>query len=431
MDESSPQSAYRSDAGLISAIASGDAAAFAALRDRHVVAVRNLSSLLCPNPADADQAVADTFAGLHHRLREGGGPTAAVRPFLLMAVRWTAYRRLADQGTGTAAGPATALPSAAGTEADRAEAATRQSGADLDEPLFTDPDIAELVRSPLTRTFMSLPERQRAVLWHIAIERNDPGEAAVVLGEEPDAVPALAAQAGVALNHAYLSQYRPGRQDCFSATGALGTSADGSLTGLDEPEARQHVDDCPDCGAMASDLADLGESLRRVVAPVFLGTASAAYLSGAQARPGGLRWSRQPSRRAARAPRPRNLAVAGAVLLAFVSTGLVLALVATAAPQIPVSHPQAAATGPAGPAAGAPSASPRPAGGRSPKSASRLATSSGKAKPTSSPRPGGSPSPSPRPSGSPSPKPSTTPSPRPSPSPTPSHHHHHHPPSLD
>jgi hypothetical protein len=71
------------------------------------------------SPAEVEQVITETFTRLHAVLREGGGPGAAVRPYLLTAVRRVAGERSGGQGAEAAAG--------------------RGVTASLGEPLFSDP----------------------------------------------------------------------------------------------------------------------------------------------------------------------------------------------------------------------------------------------------------------------------------------------------
>jgi DNA-directed RNA polymerase specialized sigma24 family protein len=373
MDESSAQLAQASDAELIAASASGDPAAFDVLRERHAAAAENLASLLAVDPAAVQEIVSETFSRARDVLRSGHGPRAALRPYLFTAVRWAAHRHRAGQS-----GQST-LPLAE---------------ADAQEPLFTAPDIADLVRSPLNQAFMSLPELWRAVLWHSAVEQASPALTAEVLGLDGQGLAELAAEASAGLRQAYQSQHLSGG---------------------------------------AGDLPDPGPALRRFVAPIFLGSAAAGYLSAAEMKIGGLRWVRPGADGSARKRRPRHLLAAGsALLVAVAGTGLALALAAAAAPQRAAAQQPAAA--PAVPSSQAPG-SPPPAPGPPARPRSSPARSSGsgsRATPprTGRPAPAPSPAPSPHPS-APSPAPSPTfPSPSPPPTPPPGHHRHHHPPAT-
>jgi DNA-directed RNA polymerase specialized sigma24 family protein len=453
MDNSSAQAVPGSDADLIRAVASGDASAYVGLHERHVTAARTLAGLIMKDPAQAEQVLSDAFTRLRDVLRRGAGPAEALRPYLLTVVRREARAR---QNAEQEPAPGAAPP-------------------DPGEPLIIDPLIADLAATPLARAFMAQPERWRAALWHISVEETEAALTAAVLGLTPGGVDELAGQARAGLITGCLGLYRSGldQEACKSAAGLLGAHADGSLSGFDEREVQQHLRDCRQCRAGAFELAELGRSLRRVVAPVILGSAAASYLAragtkaGAKAAPrAAARVAPKTSPKASPKTSPkaspktspkavagataaetavtatdgtavvmaseaseagagpgrtgplhqrRVLAVAGLVLAAFAATGLALTLT-TGNQQAPRgdSHPAAAAvpTPPSSsPAPSSPAASsPTPARHHTPATVSRV-----------------KPSPSPSPTPLPSPSPTLPVLPSPQPLPSPPHRHHRHP----
>lgn len=398
MDESAAGAGPRSDADLITAAASGDTVAYGVLHERHNAAARSLAGLLSADPAEAEEIAADAFARLYSEIRERSGPSVALRPRLFLAVRWSAYRRWPVQQAGPG------LPGTSG-DADAAQ--------DSQEPMFAAPAVGGMIRSPLNSAYLSRPQRSRAVLWHLDTEQIGPAETATILGLTQDGVFEFAGEARAGLRQSYLSQYVAGttREDCASAMATLGTRAEGQLAGLDEPAVAQHLSACPGCRAAVGDLSDLGESLRRVVAPIYLGSAAAAYL---QASLGGLHWTGERSRPAGPAPRSRRaLAAACGLLAAGAATGLALTLTGAAGPgQHAAAQDRPAAVTPSSPLGSAPTGPP----------------GSASAGPAPGPTPAGSPasaSPSPSPvataPGSPSPQPTV-----PLPTPTSARHHRHH-----
>jgi DNA-directed RNA polymerase specialized sigma24 family protein len=297
MDETTAWAVRSADAQLISATASGDVAAYALLHQRHKAAAQNLAAQLSADPAEVEAIVSAAFAELHGVLRSGGGPTEALRPYLLTVVRGGAHDRQASNGA-------------------QAESAS-----------FADPSV-----SLLGRAFMSLPERWRAAVWLTLIEQASTEETAAILGLAIDGITEFTGQARATLVDAYLGRYLSGvtRGDCKSATGALGIDSGGTVIVPDEWTA-QHLRDCPACRSMVAELGDLSQSLRRVVAPIFLGSAAAAYLSSAE--PDGQllggQHSMPPVRHQRRRPphQQRVLAGGGALLGVLAIIGLVLALV--------------------------------------------------------------------------------------------------------
>jgi DNA-directed RNA polymerase specialized sigma24 family protein len=423
--ESAPRAVPASDAELIRAVASGDVAAYATLRERHLAAARNLASALVADPAAAEALLSEAFAQVHAALRRGEGPAEALRPFLITATRRVAHERQEGGRAGTAAG--------------------QETMCNLGEPLFTDPAAAELENDPMTRAFRSLPERQQAVLWHTEIERGDPAETTALLGLAADALDQAAAQARAAIGRGYLDLHASARagQECEEAAAKLDPHLAGAVRGADEGMVQRHLRSCRDCRAAAIELTGLSRSLRRTVAPVFLGPAAGAYLAAAAAKPavtaapgpaaaGAARLSHarwrigQVSRRAGQVPRwvreaPRqHRALAGGVVMlaAVAAAGLTLTLAANGSPQAAGQRPIA----PPAPPAASPSRSavtPGPATTIRPaKEAARR-----------SPAPGSSPSPAPGTQRAPASPPHAAPSPTPPPVPfrSPPHHRRRHP----
>src|ERR1700759_2883151 len=75
-----------SDADLIAASRTGDAAAYDTLYRRHAAPARNLARQRVRGQAEADDVVAETFAKILDLRRRGGGPKVAFRSSLLTAV---------------------------------------------------------------------------------------------------------------------------------------------------------------------------------------------------------------------------------------------------------------------------------------------------------------------------------------------------------
>jgi DNA-directed RNA polymerase specialized sigma24 family protein len=467
MHERYLERAHWSDAELIAAVPSFDAAAFAELYERHAAAARTLAAQLSADPADVEAIVADTFAQLHDVLQDAAGPKVALRPYLFTALRWVAHDHLGGRGGGTAAGTADPIAGAAEPMGDtsaprtgQAAAATpeagsgqagkpgagpktgadakpgasakpgaagsaQQQGRHLGEPLLTDPAIASLARSPLYRGFRLLPERFQAVLWHAKIERTEAGQTAKILGLSPEDVEDLASQARQVLREACLSQCLADvtREDCRAALTVAGTGSDGPLSGPAKVTA-QHLGACPDCRSAVTELSDLSGSWRRVLGSVFLGAAAAAYLASGQvsaviASPGvgGPQWpAQEPSRPWQRMRQNRVLIAGGAALGVLALTGLALAAVSGTGGRntLPSPRSHAAAVAPATP----PPASPFPV----------LSPSSAGPTPASQATPAASAAPQPTAPGTtaPAPTPPAPASPRPTPCPLQLPHHHHH-----
>jgi RNA polymerase sigma factor (sigma-70 family) len=432
MGESSSEAAPKSDAELIAAVASGDAASYVTLQQRHTPAARILARQVVTKPDDAEEVLSEAFTRLRDVLRRGGGPAESLRPYLLTAIRRVALERRSAEHPEH--------PERSEQPEQPEPAAGQAAIPDLGEPLFTDPAVAELESATLARAYAALPERLRAAAWHVMIERTEPAEAATILGLTEAGVAELPAQVRAALSQAYLELYLSGltQEACKAEAGQLGQHLNSATRGVDERTVRVHLRGCRECRAVAIELTGLDRSLRRTMSLIFLGSAASAYLSAVGAKAaatgpaiGGLRWMREvPSwmreapRRVTQASRQQQ-AMAGGVLVlaAFAIAGLSLTLAASTGPQHRADRPLAAAIAPPSPAPTVPSSSAVPAPTRPART--RPAPT---AAPVRSARPSPSHSSSPAPT-TPAPT-SPAPTPHPSPTPSPHHHHHHFPPTA-
>jgi DNA-directed RNA polymerase specialized sigma24 family protein len=207
----------RSDADILNAIRSGDPVAYGLLRRRHMPAARRLAQFLLSGSAAAEDAVDQAFENVLAAVQRGGGPTDAFRPYLLSAVR-EATAAMPGQPAGGAAGNGQPGPT---------------------QPGGPRPDL-------VVAAFLSLPERWRAVLWHVCVEGESPAEAGALLGlPEPDAAE-LASQAREALSLAYHRRMEPGARN---------------------------------------NMTDVDGVMRTAVAPAILGRATGAYLTRPLASP--------------------------------------------------------------------------------------------------------------------------------------------------
>jgi RNA polymerase sigma factor (sigma-70 family) len=332
-----------SDADLIAASRSGDAAAYATLYQRHVAAANSLARQLVRGPAEADDVVAESFAKVLDLLRRGGGPEGGFRPYLLTAVRRAAYDR---------------------HRAERRQLVTDEMEAFDPGVPFADPAVADLERTMIARAFSTLPERWQAVLWHTEIEGARPAEVASLLGLTANGVAALAYRAREGLRQAYLQMHLSdaARDECRPVAAKLGAYVRGGLAKRDAATVAAHLDQCPDCQQVLAELGDVNVALRSIVAPLILGPAAAAYLAAASRSAGGgiagqlARFRHAPKRQQAAAAGVAVAAVAGLVALAMTLT----ANTGPAAGGAPAHRPlpPAAGAAPAGPVAPAASRSP-------------------------------------------------------------------------
>ncbi|WP_053732195.1 sigma-70 family RNA polymerase sigma factor [Nocardia sp. NRRL S-836] len=269
-----------SDAELIDAVRGGTVEAYGRLYERHVRAALNLALQLTGSSADADDLVSDAFAKVLAALRTGGGPDASFRPYLLTAVRHTAYDKSRRDKRLELVGDVEEVPGA-----------TRSTSVQ-----FSDTAVASLNQSLAATAFASLPERWQTVLWHTAIEGQSPGEVGPLLGLSANGVSAMAHRAREGLRRAYLQAHvaRDPSERCRATVAKLGAWTRGGLSARESIQLDAHLDRCADCRAIAGELADVNGALRAVVAPLVLGGAAAGYLgfskAGALASAGASSW---------------------------------------------------------------------------------------------------------------------------------------------
>ncbi len=248
------------DARLLNMVRAGDAGAFAVLQARHQPAAQRLARHLVSSPYEVDDVVAEAFAWVLAVTRRGGGPSNAARPYVLTALRRVCYFRLTGQPTW-----------------DRAD--DRQ----LPEPgePFIEPSMAGLETALIARAYLSLPERWRAVLWHSQVEQARPAYIAPLLGLTRNGVAALSHRAADGLRQAYLQQHLTATTgECRLVAERLGAYVRDAQSLGDAARVPAHLNGCDECRTVYAELADIGGTLRAVIAPLILGHAAAAYLFG-------------------------------------------------------------------------------------------------------------------------------------------------------
>ncbi|MGP4017750.1 RNA polymerase sigma factor [Saccharopolyspora sp. 5N708] len=173
------------DSDLSDAVRQGCASAYRELYVRHVGAAYTVARQVTRSWVDADDFVSQAFANVLARLREGQGPSASFRAYLLTSVRHAAFERTRrDQRLQLAGDIAHVVSDDVGER-------------------FEDAAIAGLERSLAAHAFVSLPERWQMVLWHVEIEGRTPAQLAPYLGLTPSGVSALAYRARKGLRKAY------------------------------------------------------------------------------------------------------------------------------------------------------------------------------------------------------------------------------------
>ena len=226
-----------SDAELISAVRGDDLAAWAELCHRHFEAARRLARTLVPAKA-ADELVVRVGERVLADLRRGEGPDVAFRPYLL------------------------------------AEVCSEQRPSVV-------PDHG--VQPPAVRAFRTLPERWQLVLWHVDVERDDPGQVAPLIGVAAFSVPAIARRARGGLRAATLELHAreaiDPHRDCAWTREHLLAYLRGAATRRESGKVSAHVQGCTPCRSIHAELAAVDDDLAGILAPLVLGTAGAGYLT--------------------------------------------------------------------------------------------------------------------------------------------------------
>ena len=244
------------DGEMVAAIVSGDPAALAATYDHYAPALYGYCRSLLSDPAEAADAVQDTFVVAVARL-PGLRDPSRLRPWLYAVARNECHRRLH--------GPHAAAPF--DDDATGISARTADFGAALDQA-----ELRELVWSALAGLEPGDQEIIELTLRHEFYG----ADLADALGVPRNQVHALASRAQNRFEAALsaLMMSRSGQESCPELAEILG-GWDGELTSGVRRQVRRHLGSCPMCG----------EQRRRQVNPTaLLGLLPAAVL------PAGLRY---------------------------------------------------------------------------------------------------------------------------------------------
>jgi RNA polymerase sigma factor (sigma-70 family) len=396
------------DAVLIDRVRAGDLEAYDPLYQRHAASALRHARHWTRTEAAAEDLRAEAFTRVLYAIRNGNGPTEAMRPYLLTTMRHIA----GDWAEGDRRLHLVADP------------------ADLETPPdHDDPVLAALERSLAGLAFMTLPERWQTVLWHTEVEQEGPTQLTALLGIDAGAVAALAYRAREGLKQAYLQAHitEIGDPVCRPFAERLGAHARGRLARRERAKVSAHLRHCAECTGLFAMVKYVNGHLGALIAPAVLGTAAAAKtlgLIGSAAASGAAHaglWMRAASR--ARHASPRQQAVAATTVAAVAAAALAFALTGhdAAAPKAaPAARPTPVRAAPASPAPPAP-APPPPPPVVAPVVPPPVRIPAPPPRPRPKPPRKSTPPPAPRPTPSPSPSPTPspqTPSPSPSPSPT-------------
>lgn len=217
----------------------GDGSAIGALYEAHREPALRMAQLLA-GPERADDLLADAFARVVARFREGGGPTTNFHGYLFTAIR-NRHRDL--QRRAGRENPASDLPWLLEGRVDPAQ--DEEADHRLDDAIAS----AALAR---------LPAPWQQVLLLLDVEGKPVGEVAELLGLTPAATASLAYRAREGLRTSYLDQLvRPGphqSDECEWLRPYLSRYVRGSLPAAAVARADQHLPGCEECEPVLREL---------------------------------------------------------------------------------------------------------------------------------------------------------------------------------
>ncbi|NLU71924.1 LamG domain-containing protein [Streptomyces sp. HNM0575] len=276
--------AHLSDAELLRLVRGGGEPSAAALRElerRHFQAVRVYASS-CANTSSAADALAGQAWKLALRPQDGGA-SGAVRPRALSVVLRTAAawsrtdRReaLAPElitwiGTHVPAPPGLTA-GADGTYGDGTYGGGTYgtAGADAANAHVAEPEFLPL--SVAGRTFEGVADHSQTVLWHQAVEHDEPERIEDLLGPDAEAIPLLARRARSELYNIYVQLHQAGLADeCRPFHRMVLAYAEESAIDM-AADLAPHLEGCAACTRAVADLGrmrvDLGAFLAEAVLP--------------------------------------------------------------------------------------------------------------------------------------------------------------------
>jgi RNA polymerase sigma factor (sigma-70 family) len=249
------------DSEVVAAIVAGDPEGLAEAYDRYASPLYTYCRSLLREPADAADAVQDTFVIAASRLAGLRDPNR-LRPWLYAVARNECHRRLRARGAQVAT-PLDEMPDVTDTSADVSGEAERD-------------DLRRLLRSAVR----GLNAGEQDLIELQLRQGLDAAEIAAVLGVSRNHAHALLSRARdqLEISLGALLVARSGRKDC-AALNTMLADWDGQLNVLMRKRINRHIENCPACA----------ERKKRELAPaLLLGLAPLAALPTA-AIPAGLR----------------------------------------------------------------------------------------------------------------------------------------------
>jgi RNA polymerase sigma factor (sigma-70 family) len=216
------------DPEVVAAIVAGDPAGLAEAYDRYATPLYSYCRALLHEPADAADAVQDTFLVATAKLRDLRDP-ARLRPWLYAVARNECFRRLRAGKALSALDEAADIP-----------AASADIGATAEQA-----ELSQLIRAAMD----GLNPGDRDVIELSLVQELEGDELAAALGVSRNHAHALLSRARSQLERSLgaLIVARTGRDACASLDSML-AGWDGRLTVLMRKRISRHIDDCDICG---------------------------------------------------------------------------------------------------------------------------------------------------------------------------------------
>ena len=134
----------------------------------------------------------------------------------------------------------------------------------------------------IVRAFPRLPERWRAVLWQVEVEGKTPADVAPMFGLSGNGISALAMRAREGLRQAYLQEHIGTNipVSCRAYAENLGAGTRGRLSPRRQAAMQDHLERCPACRDLFTELSELNRKLGTILAPIALAGTSAVLHGG-------------------------------------------------------------------------------------------------------------------------------------------------------
>ena len=182
--------------------------------------------------------------------RRGKGPERAFRAYLFTTVRHEAGRR------------AKARQRVMPTDDER----------QIDSVVpFGNGRLEDFEKTAIRGAYESLPDRWRAVLWHLDVEGRKPQEIGPILKLSPNSVSALAYRARSALREAYLRQHvnhegPAASRECREVRVSLSAYVRRTASSREQTQVRTHLETCGECVAIHADLREVNRQVGTIAA---------------------------------------------------------------------------------------------------------------------------------------------------------------------